>query len=57
MCNVIGSVNDLCDPVGGQCPCYPGVMLQDCSRCMVNHYGFSTGGGCTGDYHVINIDQ
>ena len=50
MCDEVGSNSSLCDPVGGQCPCKPGVMLLDCSQCQVDHYGFSTGQGCTREY-------
>ena len=47
-CPVAGSTNTVCAPLGGQCPCKPNVMLQDCSMCKVDHYGFSTGEeGCT----------
>ena len=48
-CDADGSINSDCDGQSGQCPCKPGVMLQDCSMCKVYHYGFSSGSGCTGN--------
>ena len=47
-CDPDGSNSTTCDGQNGQCPCKPGVMLQDCSMCKVYHYGFSSGNGCTG---------
>ena len=48
-CDPTGSESAICAPRGGQCPCKSNVMLQACSQCRVDHYGFSTGQGCTGE--------
>ena len=45
----------MCNGQDGQCPCKPGVMLQDCSMCKVYHYGFDSGNGCTGQFLLIYL--
>ncbi len=47
-CDSAGTEGTVCNAVGGQCPCKPGVMLEDCRQCMVDYYGFDSGNGCTG---------
>ncbi|CAD5111260.1 DgyrCDS588 [Dimorphilus gyrociliatus] len=46
-CDPQGSSSSICDGQGGQCPCKPGVTMRNCRQCKVNHYGFSSGQGCT----------
>ncbi|KAJ8038680.1 Laminin subunit alpha [Holothuria leucospilota] len=46
-CDVSGSLNSsVCEPLGGQCQCLPGLSGQDCSYCAAYHYGFQPGIGC-----------
>ncbi|RWS05481.1 laminin subunit beta-1-like protein [Dinothrombium tinctorium] len=35
-----------CDPITGQCPCYPNVEGLECDRCKVNHWKLASGQGC-----------
>lgn len=44
LCNPIGSVNDSCNIITGQCPCKPGVTGRICDRCEPDHYTFSEEG-------------
>ena len=33
-CDPLGSVNQMCQPIGGQCPCLPGVIGRVCDMCQ-----------------------
>ena len=48
-CSTIGSntTSTVCDHTTGQCQCLPNVEGQQCSQCAPNHYGLSSGSGCT----------
>ncbi|XP_038046622.1 laminin subunit alpha-1-like [Patiria miniata] len=57
-CDATGSRSLACDFDTGQCPCKSGITMagqlndqgtaggRQCSNCLANYYGFSTGGGC-----------
>ncbi|XP_057303936.1 laminin subunit alpha-1-like isoform X1 [Hydractinia symbiolongicarpus] len=45
-CHVLGSYNQSCDLVTGQCPCRPGVVNTKCDKCATNYFGLSIA-GCT----------
>jgi hypothetical protein len=47
-CDKIGALNDICNPLTGQCTCKPGVEGQLCDQCQSNFYGFSIL-GCSGN--------
>lgn len=36
-----------CDSYSGICECWPNVVGDKCDRCEIEHYGFSSGEGCT----------
>ena len=36
-----------CDAITGQCKCLTNVIGRQCDQCKVNHYGISSGKGCT----------
>ena len=40
----MGSLDDLCNHVTGQCPCKPGISNRACDSCQENFYGFSIDG-------------
>lgn len=44
-CNSIGSIDDACDSVTGQCTCKPGVTGVSCDQCISGYHSFS-GDGC-----------
>jgi hypothetical protein len=44
-CHAVGSMNEICDVVTGQCSCKTNVVARDCSQCHVNTYNMS-GDGC-----------
>lgn len=46
-CDPLGSMNDVCDSITGQCVCKPGVGGLYCDQCLPNYYGFSLV-GCSG---------
>ncbi|CAN0123733.1 unnamed protein product [Lampetra planeri] len=39
-CDAAGSLPGPCRPLGGQCPCRPGVVGRSCDRCAAAHHGF-----------------
>ncbi|XP_024894457.1 laminin subunit alpha-3 isoform X3 [Pteropus alecto] len=39
-CHPTGAINHHCSPEGGQCPCRPGVIGRQCTRCQMGYYGF-----------------
>ena len=39
-CNAEGSMSFECDQFGGQCPCKPGVIGRQCTRCKTGYFGF-----------------
>lgn len=51
-CSQIGTVdasNFLCEGIGGQCNCKPGVFGRSCDKCMPGFYQFSAS-GCTREF-------
>ncbi|XP_023930665.1 laminin-like protein lam-2 [Lingula anatina] len=47
-CNPTGTVPGTnCNTYGGKCVCKPGVGGRSCDQCLANHFGFSSGNGCT----------
>ena len=45
-CDLMGSMEQNCDDVTGQCPCKPGVGGTSCDACLAGFWGFSQR-GCT----------
>ncbi|XP_076245323.1 wing blister [Calliopsis andreniformis] len=43
----VGALDEVCDPVTGECRCASGVLGFRCDRCDVDHYDLSVG-GCKG---------
>ncbi|XP_076279706.1 wing blister isoform X1 [Lasioglossum baleicum] len=43
----VGALDEVCDPLTGECRCADGVLGFRCDRCNVDHYGLSVG-GCKG---------
>jgi hypothetical protein len=43
-CHAVGSMDEFCDGVTGQCTCKTNVMGRDCSQCHVNTYNMSRDG-------------
>ncbi|XP_054579702.1 laminin subunit alpha-3 isoform X4 [Eptesicus fuscus] len=39
-CHPAGAASPHCSPEGGQCPCRPGVIGRQCTRCQTGYYGF-----------------
>ncbi|XP_005874378.1 PREDICTED: laminin subunit alpha-3, partial [Myotis brandtii] len=39
-CHPAGAAGPHCSPEGGQCPCQPGVIGRQCTRCQTGYYGF-----------------
>ncbi|XP_036274356.1 laminin subunit alpha-3 isoform X2 [Pipistrellus kuhlii] len=39
-CHPAGAAGLHCSPEGGQCPCRPGVIGRQCTRCQTGYYGF-----------------
>lgn len=46
-CDITGSISELCNPAGGQCPCKPGVGGQNCDVCLPGFYNLTVN-GCQG---------
>uniref|UniRef100_A0A0N5ATM8 Laminin subunit alpha n=1 Tax=Syphacia muris TaxID=451379 RepID=A0A0N5ATM8_9BILA len=60
-CHPNGSKHGVCDPVTGQCECYPGVTGRDCSLCQERHAFIdgicaSCDRGCTKELMVM-VDE
>ena len=45
-CNASWSLNNFCQPAGGQCSCDPGVTGRQCDRCVFGYYSHGAE-GCT----------
>ncbi|XP_050482872.1 laminin subunit alpha-1 isoform X2 [Bombus huntii] len=43
----VGALDEICDPVTGECRCTEGVLGFRCDHCDIDHYGLSTE-GCNG---------
>ncbi|XP_043600424.1 laminin subunit alpha-1 isoform X4 [Bombus pyrosoma] len=43
----VGALDEICDPVTGECRCTEGVLGFRCDHCDIDHYGLSTE-GCKG---------
>lgn len=39
-CDPVGSLNNTCDILTGQCYCKPGITGLHCDKCLPYHYGF-----------------
>ncbi len=39
-CDSAGSEGDVCDKIGGQCPCKENVIGRECTRCRPGFFGF-----------------
>ncbi|KAF7654917.1 hypothetical protein LDENG_00063180 [Lucifuga dentata] len=39
-CDKSGATGNVCDPVGGQCPCRQHVIGRQCTKCATGYYGF-----------------
>ena len=50
--NPIGSSNNTCNPMGGQCPCKPNVINRNCDKCRLHTWDFSQD-GCRGNLKNI----
>ena len=48
-CDLMGSMEQNCDDVTGQCPCKPGVGGTSCDACLAGFWGFSQR-GCTSKF-------
>lgn len=46
-CDSLGSNGTTCDQTTGQCQCLLNVEGLKCDHCATNHYGISSGLGCT----------
>ena len=46
-CDLSGSNTSTCDPITGQCFCYPNVVGRRCSECADSHYGYGSSSGCS----------
>lgn len=44
LCDPMGSLNNSCNVITGQCPCKPGVTGRTCDQCQLDHYGYSDKG-------------
>lgn len=45
----VGALDEVCDPVTGECRCAEGTLGFRCDHCDIDHYGLSTE-GCKGEY-------
>jgi len=48
-CDLTGSYNPTCEPIGGQCECKPNVIGRRCDQCAPGSFGFGPA-GCTCKY-------
>ena len=46
-CDPTGSCNSTCAHATGQCLCKPNVEGVFCDQCIPDHFGLSSGSGCT----------
>ncbi|XP_076262261.1 laminin subunit beta-1 isoform X1 [Rhynchophorus ferrugineus] len=48
VCDALGTNSSAgeCNPLGGQCPCYPNVTGLHCDECIQNHWKIASGAGC-----------
>eukprot|EP00794_Sanderia_malayensis_P009566 gene9566-10555_t len=57
-CNLIGSVNGVCEKYDGQCLCKPGVTGKQCDKCLPAFYNFTSNGcspcNCSTDNKICN---
>ncbi|XP_017797924.1 PREDICTED: laminin subunit alpha-1-like [Habropoda laboriosa] len=54
-CNCdVGALDEVCDPVTGECRCADGVLGFRCDYCDVDHYGLSAD-GCNGECRLNNF--
>ena len=43
-CDSVGSINQICDQIGGNCSCQPGVGGRRCDQCLPGFYSLSATG-------------
>lgn len=46
-CTAMGSEDNVCHNVTGQCKCWPNVVGLTCGQCGVNAFNYTSGRGCT----------
>ncbi|XP_030748533.1 laminin subunit beta-1 isoform X2 [Sitophilus oryzae] len=48
ICNALGTnrTAEECNPLGGQCSCYPNVSGLRCDECIADHWKIASGSGC-----------
>ena len=54
-CDDLGSASQVCEPIGGQCPCLPGVIGRECDMCQAKQGEITQSGkGCKSkNYQVV----
>ncbi|XP_065186416.1 laminin subunit alpha-2-like [Sycon ciliatum] len=57
-CDMIGSANNSCNRMDGQCPCQPNIINRQCTECRNTTFGFSAAGcmscGCNVNATMMN---
>ncbi len=43
-CHAVGSMDNVCDSITGQCSCKTNVVARDCSQCHIHTYNMSHDG-------------